>query len=160
LGGANNITGLIVANNMINPGLGNSISSCANVSIYNNYDLQGNLYTNLNQVASPNGVTRRTVTYSGTGTYTDYASYADKYIGIKGFSGAGLQEVDIMLPLAVGYAGKDIIVMDETGLANGATKKIRIRIRPTSTDKINGITSVSIDAAYTAKTIISDGTTN
>ena len=62
----NNITGLIVANNMVEPGLGNSLSSCANVSIYNNYDLSGNFLTNLNQVASPNGITRKTVTYSGT----------------------------------------------------------------------------------------------
>jgi hypothetical protein len=65
-----NIIGLVVANNTVEASLPNRIAGCANVSIYNNYDLQGNFYTNLNQVASPNGTTRTTVMCPGISTYT------------------------------------------------------------------------------------------
>ena len=150
-----NATGLICADNKIDGSLGSTFSNCANVNIYNNHDLYGNFLTNLNQVASPNGMTRRTVTYSGTGIYTNYAGYADKYIGVKGFSGGPAQEVDIFLPSAVGHPGKDIVVVDETGLANSTTKLIKIK--PISPNQVNGGTSVSITAPYTAKTFISDG---
>jgi len=43
----NNIAGLIVANNMVDPGLGNSISGCTGINMYLNYDLNGNLRTDL-----------------------------------------------------------------------------------------------------------------
>jgi hypothetical protein len=152
-----NVQGLVVANNRVDPTsyITNCFINCANVSMYNNYDLNGNFLTNLNQVASPNGVTRRTVTYSGSGTYTYNATYADKYIGIKGFSNdSQSQEVDIVLPSAVGHSGKDFVVVDETGLV-GTTKIINIK--PTSPNQINGGPSVNITAPNTAKTVINDG---
>jgi hypothetical protein len=45
--GVNNITGLVVANNMVDPGLNSSLSGCTGVNMYFNYDLQGNLRTDL-----------------------------------------------------------------------------------------------------------------
>ena len=152
-------SGLVCANNRIDASLtSNYFYHSTNLNIYNNYDLNGNFLTNLNQVASPNGMTRTTVTYSGTGIYTNYATYADKYIGIKGFStNAQSQEVDIILPPAAGHSGKDFVVMDETGLADGATKIINIKPAPASPDQINGGLSIGITAPYTAKTAITDG---
>ena len=43
----NNITGLVVANNMVDPGLTSSLSGCTGVNMYFNYDLQGNPRTDL-----------------------------------------------------------------------------------------------------------------
>jgi hypothetical protein len=152
-----NVSGLVCANNRIDASMTNYFSGCTGVNIYNNYDLIGNFLTNLNQLDSPNGVTRRTVTYSGTGICTNYVSYADKYLGVKGFSGTSTQEMDIFLPSAVGYPGKDFVVVDETGQANSTTKLIKIK--PTSPNQINGATTyISITTPYTAKTAISDGT--
>ena len=44
---ANDITGLIVANNTVEPSLVSTISSCTGVNMYLNYDLNGNLRTDL-----------------------------------------------------------------------------------------------------------------
>jgi hypothetical protein len=160
------ITGLIVANNTVDGTLmsgaaTNQIGSqIVNGIFYNNYDLMGNFLTTLNQVASPNGVTRRTVMYPGTGIYTNYVSYADKYIGVKGIpSGPRSYAVYIVLPSAVGYAGKDFIVADESGqlVSVGPGGKF-ISIQTTSPDRINGGMSITNFTPYAAMNVISDGT--
>jgi hypothetical protein len=164
-----NVQGLVVVNNIVDASLTNMFSGCTNVSVYNNYDLTGNFLTNLNQVASPNGVTRGSVmsptniAYQSAGTNTYYAKYGDEYIGVKGFPFAGgqvfLQEADIVLPSAAGHAGKDFIVADESGnLRQSMFIKQYINIKSTSPDKINGGTSIINTNPYTAMTIISDGT--
>ncbi len=155
---ANNVTGLMINNNTVDSALTNQFIGCTLTSVYNNYDLYGNFLTNLNQVASPNGVTRKTVTYTGTTIYTNYASYADKYIGVKGVSvtNGTIHAVSIVLPSAVGHAGKDFIVADETGSLQGPNIKF-IKIETTAPDKINGGTSITNTTPYTAMTIISDG---
>ena len=151
-----NINGLILANNTVEPSITCVFTGCTNVSMYNNYDLKGNFLTNLNQVASPNGVTRKTVTYSGTGIYTNYASYADKYIGVKGITSANNGKVSIVLPSAVGHAGKDFVVVDESGQLSSTSRFIKIQA--TSPDQINGQSAITNSTPYTAKTVISDGT--
>jgi hypothetical protein len=60
----------------------------------------------------------------------------------------------VILPSAVGYAGKEYVVADEVGSA--AT--YAINIFSTSPDKINGGTSVDITTSYNAKSVTSDGT--
>jgi hypothetical protein len=166
----NIITGLIVANNTVEGGLSNSISGCANVSMYNNYDLKGNFLTSLNQVEPPNGVTKRTVmsptntVHHSIGINTNYASYADKYIGVKGFPGTYpdtyTQEADIVLPSAVGHAGKDFIIADESGNLGYSAPNWwkKIQIKSTSPDQINGGTSITNFTPYAGMTVISDGT--
>jgi hypothetical protein len=140
---ANNVRGLVVHDNTVDPGLANVISGCTGVSIYNNYDQEGNFLTSLNQVVPPNGITRTTV------TATSYkAGYADEYIGVR-YNGT-----IIYLPSAVGHAGKEFIIADETGLS----AKEPILIRTTSPNIINGDSYVLITNSYGAKTVISDGT--
>jgi hypothetical protein len=165
---AADITGLVIANNTVDPIIAanqaaqgtNTFINNANVSMYNNYDLYGNFLTNLNQVASPNGVTRRTVTSNHTiGFITNYVSYADQYIGVKGNWGGGVGQkgVDIVLPSGVGYAGKDFIVADETGQLQSGLGPFLI-ISTTSPNTINGRTSITNFTPYAAMTVINDGT--
>jgi hypothetical protein len=60
----------------------------------------------------------------------------------------------VVLPSAVGYAGKEFIIADETGNAGSYP----ISIDSTSPDTINGASSVSVSINYGAETVISDGT--
>ena len=130
-------------------------ADCTRINIYGNYDLSGNFLTNLNQVASPNGTTRTTVTCTGTNTVTYNASYADEYIGVQSV-GSVSGEVDVVLPLATEHAGKMFIIADEGEYTPN------IKILPSSTDTINGVTGatggVSIADSYGGLTVVSDGT--
>jgi hypothetical protein len=158
---------------MVDASMINYFAGCTNVSIFNNYDLYGNVLTNLNQVASLNGVTRRTVAFSGFTTnwdsrhknftvvgafITTNAAYTDKYIGVQGLisGGSGAGGVIVVLPSSVGHAGKDFIVADESGQINGSSRYIQIL--PTSPDKINGQSAITNITPYAGMTAVSDGT--
>jgi hypothetical protein len=151
-----NVSGLVCANNRIDASMTNYFSGCTGVNIYNNYDLIGNFLTNLNQLASPNGVTRRAVTYSGPkGPYT-YANYADTYIGVNSFSHYNSGAAVVVLPSAVGHAGKNFIIADESGQLSSNIRYIVIQT--TSPNIINGGSSITIATPYAAMSLISDGT--
>jgi hypothetical protein len=140
------VGGLTVNNNTVNPSIVDQFSSCSAVNLYNNFDLNGNFLTNIDQLEPPNGITRTSVT-----TTNYYAQYSDKYIGMKATNNIVKK---VILPSAVGYAGKEYVVADEVG--NAAT--YAINIFPTSPDKINGGTSVGITTSYGSKSVTSDGT--
>lgn len=162
---AYNITGLVVANNSVDAALTNQITSCTNVSVYNNYDLNGSFLTSLNQVAPPNGVTR--TTEYGTNSFTYYAKYSDNYIGMHGiWQNAGPQETVytnlVVLPPALGQTGKEFIISDEGGAlgSHGSGGLMILGIIPTATDRINASSSVTFTDKFSSRTVISDGTTN
>ncbi len=148
---ANNIKGLIVNNNTVDPVLTNIISGCTGVSIYNNDDLNGNFLVlpNLNQVMPPNGITRTVVTNS---SYN--AKYTDEYIGVQTTNVMAGRTVN--LPSAVGCAGKEIIIDDESGKAS-ASFPISIVASTFPPCHVNGGSSVNLTTSYGAKTIVSDG---
>jgi len=139
-------SGLIVANNCIDDSLTNCtncLTSCTNIHIYDNTDLQGRFYTNINQIEPPNGLTEKVVT---TSSYS--MAYNDRYIGVNCGTGSTLT-----LPATSGSSGKEYIITDESGMAG----TYPVSIVPTSPSTINGASSVSISANYGSKTIISDG---
>jgi len=143
---ADTVGGLTVANNTVNSLMSDQFSSCNAVNLYNNFDLNGKILNNINQVEPPNGTTRTSVT-----TLFYSAQYSDKYIGMKATNNF---VKTVYLPSAVGHAGKEFIVADESGQA----VTYPINILSASPDTINGTTSVGLRIAYGAKTVISDGT--
>jgi hypothetical protein len=64
--------------------------------------------------------------------------------------------VSIVLPSAVGYAGKDFVVVDESGQLSSTSRFIKIQA--ISPNQINGQSAITNSTPYTAKTAISDGT--
>jgi hypothetical protein len=137
---ASSVAGLLVNNNNLASTLTNYMSGCTGLSLYNNFDLQGNYFRDVNQTAPPNGLTRTTV------TSTPYnVAYTDRYLGIKTTTTTAIN-----LPSAVGRAGKEFIIAKEVN--NGNT----ININATSPDTISG--DSSFGGSYAVRTVISDGT--
>jgi len=138
-----NVSGLMVANNTVDSTFYNYVSGCSGINVYNNVDLKGNHLATINQVEPPNALTRTTV---NAATYN--VGYTDRYIGIKTTG----TTVNVNLPSAVGWPGKEYIIAKE--ISNGNT----VNINATSPDKINGVTSLNFSGSYAVRNVISDGT--
>lgn len=147
---ANNIFGLTVNNNTVDPILTNIITGCSGVSIYNNFNLDGDLLVTpgFNQVMPPNGVTRNTDTNS---VYV--VSYEQEYVGVQATN--VMLGRHIYLPSPVGYPGKRFVIADESGTASSTYPIIISASTPPFL--INRKPSVSISSAYGAVTIVGDG---
>ncbi len=137
------IAGLLVNNNTVDPACTNYFTACSGVNIYDNFDLNGNSLTTLNQVEPPNGITRTTV------NATPYAaSYADYYIGVKTTSATALS-----LPTAVGHPGKEYIIMKEVSNTNNVT------VTPAVTEKNNAKTNLVITTGFVTEEGVTHGNT-
>jgi hypothetical protein len=139
-------TNLIVADNSIDSRFGWYLAGCTNVNVHDNVDLLGNFLSSTNQVELPNSLTRTSL---GPSVINYQAQNWDHYIGVTGVNGSGV--TTITLPLALGMAGKEFIIADETG-----SKTIHIVASGGAT--INGSSNPLIFAGgYGSKTVISDG---
>ena len=137
------IVGLTVVNNAIDSRYSETSGDLAGdtgVNIYNNTDLFGIASPIFNEIIPPNSLTRHTI----SANYS--AAYADRYIGVQTTNAC-----TITLPSAVGFAGKEFIVANETSGSAGIT------VNPTSPDKINGSTTYTFTAGYSGRSVISDG---
>jgi hypothetical protein len=139
------ITNLIVANNSIEKTFLWDLRG-TNQNLHNNVDLLGNFLSSTNQVELPNSLTRTSLASS---VISYQAQNWDHYIGVAGVNGTGV--TTITLPLALGMAGKEFIIADETGSAT-------IHIVASGDAKINGSSNpLILVGGYASKTVISDG---
>jgi len=138
-------SGLVVVNNSMDALLPINSVATNGINIYNNVDLYGNPITTYNQIEPPNSIVRRTISGSSSAT----VQYSNKYIGVLPVSGG----TTITLPSAVGYAGKEFIIADESGNAGFYP----LTITPQAGQTINGASSTSISGGYLSKTLVSDG---
>ncbi len=137
---AGNISGLVMCNNSIDSTMTNLITNCTGVNIYNNVDLFGNALTNINQIDPPNGFIRKSLSASYTATYADY------YFGMRTMGGVTY----LTLPSAVGHAGKEFILANETG-SSAVTLFLA-----TAPDTVKGAGGVA--NPYSGVAVLSDGT--
>jgi parallel beta-helix repeat protein len=144
LQGATNVT---IADNAIDSNLAggaylfNTLSTCANVNVYNNRDCGGK------------PLSRRTASI-GNGVQTQL-TYADSYLGVRGIAGSAYAVV--YLPDAIRCPGKEFTIKDEAG--NAGTINIIIYPVPTSEfiDNIPGTTGYIISQNWGRVKLISDG---